>query len=75
MRLFAIDLLPEGEPESEAKVLFFTPSQPRKTWSWLAKSPFRSGYRYRPHHPTDIPVAKWSEVQSAFVSLKFQAQS
>src|SRR5262249_27871602 len=53
--LFAIDLLPEGHPETpdEISVLFFTPAQPKKVWEWLALSPFHAGYRYRVHANAD----------------------
>ncbi|MGV0025917.1 hypothetical protein [Phormidesmis priestleyi] len=73
VKLWAIDLLPDGAPQSEISVLFFTPSQPQKTWSWLAKSPFRSGYRYRPHPTLDAPLADWSALQPPFAPLKIQA--
>jgi hypothetical protein len=69
--LYAIDLLPEGVPESEASLLFFTPAQSRKTWRWLAKSPFQAGYRYRPHAEPSIP---WSTVQSPFTALKISSR-
>jgi hypothetical protein len=68
--LYAIDLLPEAAPVSAASVLFFTPAQPRKTWSWLATSPFQAGYRYRRHPAPEEPPAPWSETQSPFAALK-----
>jgi hypothetical protein len=73
VKLWAIDLLPDGAPESEMSVLFFTPSQPQKTWSWLAKSPFRSGYRYRPHLTLGALPSDWSTLQPTFTPLKIQA--
>ncbi|KAM3093740.1 hypothetical protein ACKFKG_18490 [Phormidesmis sp. 146-35] len=75
VKLWAIDLLPDGAPESEMTVLFFTPSQPQKTWSWLAKSPFRSGYRYRLHPTIGALPSDWSTLQSPFASLKIQTNS
>lgn len=74
VRIWAIDLLPEDAPETEMSVLFFTPVQPHKTWSWLAKSPFRAGYRYRCHRDLGASPAEWSAVQSPFVPLNIQAQ-
>lgn len=70
-RICAIDLLPEDAPEPS--VLFFTPAQPSKTWSWLAKSPFRAGYRYRFHRDPGATPAEWSAIQHPFVPLKIQA--
>jgi hypothetical protein len=75
VKLWAIDLLPDGAPESEMSVLFFTRSQPQKPWSWLAKSPFRSGYRYRLHPPSEASPSAWSTLQSPFVPLKIQTLS
>jgi hypothetical protein len=71
---YAIELLPEHSPETEVSLILLTPDHPRKTWSWLAKSPFYAGYRYRPHrsadHFPDRSVADWSDIQSPFTSLK-----
>lgn len=67
LKLYAIELIPEDAPE--ISVLFFTPSDPIKVWSWFAKSPFKSGYRYRPRRDS---AADWSEVQSPFVPLKIR---
>lgn len=72
-RICAIDLLPEDALETI--VLFFTPTQPHKTWNWLAKSPFRAGYRYRFHRDPGATPAEWSTIQSPFVPLKIQAQN
>lgn len=73
--LYAIDLLPEEQAETEASVLFFTPSESRKEWSWLAKSPFQAGYRYRPHHDSGATSSNWSPIQSPFASLKLRVNS
>lgn len=67
LKIYAIELLPEDS--SDVSVLFFTPTQPIKVWSWFAKSPFKAGYRYRPRRD---PAGEWSAVQSPFVSLKIQ---
>lgn len=67
LNVYAIELLPEES--SDISVLFFTPTQPVKIWSWFAKSPFKAGYRYRPRRD---PAAEWSAVQSPFVPLKIQ---
>ncbi len=69
--LYAIDLLPEGRPQTadEISVVAFTPTQPRKTWTYLVRSPFQSGYRYRVHTNPDEPPSTWSPVQSPFEPL------
>ncbi|MBD2056046.1 hypothetical protein H6F88_08455 [Oculatella sp. FACHB-28] len=73
--LFAIALLPEDRPETseEISVLSFTPQQPSKTWSYLARSPFQSGYRYRIYSPLSQTVSEWSTIQSPFEPLVIQA--
>jgi hypothetical protein len=71
---YAIELLPENSPETEASLVLLTPGNPRQTWSWLAKSPFYAGYCYRPHRSPDGPAAEWSAVQSAFAPLKLQTR-
>jgi hypothetical protein len=73
--LFAIALLPEGRPETsdEITILSFTPNQPSKTWSYLARSPFQSGFRYRIHSPLTETVSEWSAIQSPFEPLVIQA--
>lgn len=74
VNLFAIDLLPESAPEPQASVLHFTLSEPKKEWSWIADSPFHSGYRYREHRNPDQVQAAWSEIKSAFENLVIQAK-
>jgi hypothetical protein len=69
LKVYAIELLPEDS--ADISVLFFTPTQPVKTWSWFAKSPFKAGYRYRPRQD----AAEWSAVQSPFVPLKIRGNS
>jgi hypothetical protein len=75
--LVAIDLLPEGRPEApeEITALHFTPAQPRREWNWLAPSPFRAGYRYRPHLGPEEPPASWSAVRSPFEDLEISARA
>lgn len=75
VNLFAIDLLPEGAPEPQASVLHFTLSEPKRDWSWIADSPFHSGYRYREHRNPDQAPDTWSEIKSAFEDLVIQAKS
>jgi hypothetical protein len=47
--LMAIDLLPQGQPETpqHLSTLALTPEKPAAQWSYFANSPFRAGYRYR----------------------------
>lgn len=71
--LYAIDLLGEGQPETEVSVLSFTPNNPRKDWSWFAASPFHAGYRYRRHAPPGEEPSAWSNVQGAFEALRLDA--
>jgi hypothetical protein len=75
--LFAIDLLPEDRSEipEEISVLSFTPAQSTKVWRYLARSPFKSGYRYRFHPKDDHPLPDWSLLQSPFVPLKLQVRT
>ena len=70
-KLVAIDLLPEGLQETltEIKTLHFTPQNPKREWTWFARSPFYPGYRFRLHvREGDEPVA-WSEPRSPFERL------
>jgi len=71
INLYAIDLLPEGRPETpdEISVVAFTPAQPHKTWTYLVRSPFQAGYRYRVHPDFDHLPSSWSPVQSPFEPL------
>ncbi|MCC6456080.1 MAG: hypothetical protein IT328_14090 [Caldilineaceae bacterium] len=68
--LFAIDLLPEDQPETAETitVLSLTPAQPKRTWRWFASNPFRAGYRCRPH-AGDAALLPWSEVHSPAAPL------
>jgi hypothetical protein len=75
--LFAIDLLPEGRPETleEISVLSFTPAQPTFFWRYFARSPFQAGYRYRIHQVDDQSPSEWSSIQSHFAVLKLIVNS
>lgn len=70
VELYAIELLPEQEPNSAASLLLLTPSNSRQTWSWFAASPFQPGYRYRPRSEPGTMPLPWSPVQSSAVPLK-----
>jgi hypothetical protein len=74
--LFAIDLLPEGRPDTldEITTLAFTPAQPTREWSWLAQSPFWAGYQYRRHSGVGEIPEPWSEAQSPFDTLTVSAE-
>lgn len=73
----AIDLLPEDCPDSPTtrSLLFFTPDQPKKTWSWFAHSPFYPGYRYRFRRGANEPPAAWSKACSPFEALRISASA
>jgi hypothetical protein len=66
-----LDLLPEGRTDSPEHInqLFLTKDQPRRTWSYLAQSPFEAGYRYRLHPRGDDSPSSWSGVRSPFEAL------
>lgn len=70
---FAIALLPEGRPETsqEMTVLNFTPSKPKREWTWFASSPFQAGYRYREYRSSG-PTPEWSDMRSPFERLELQ---
>ncbi len=71
VKLVAIDLLPEGRSETPAEIttLHFTPAQNKRDWTWLARSPFYPGYKYRMHTGADGGLGAWSETQSPFERL------
>ncbi|RIE03502.1 hypothetical protein D3H35_12705 [Cohnella faecalis] len=73
--LVAIDLLPENREEmAEAvTVLALTRNQSKKSWSYLASSPFYPGFRYRKHAGADGSPEPWSEIQSPFERLVLDA--
>jgi hypothetical protein len=61
--VYAIDLVPAGGDENprDVTILAFTPDQPARRYAWFAQSPFRSGFRYRPHRDDGAPGG-WVEV-------------
>ena len=63
--IFAIDVLPVGLEETfeNMTILAFTPDQPRRRFGWFAYSPFRAGFRYRPHRDDDAR-SFWQEVST-----------
>lgn len=63
--IFAIDVLPVGLEETFANmtILAFTPDQPRRRFGWFAYSPFRPGFRYRPHGDNDAR-SFWQDVST-----------
>lgn len=63
--LVAIDLLPEGRPETpdHLSTLALTPEKPASHWSYFVSSPFRAGYRYR-KRGLDATTGAWSTVLS-----------
>ncbi|MBD2020599.1 hypothetical protein H6F43_10400 [Leptolyngbya sp. FACHB-36] len=71
---YAIELLPEQEPETAASLMLLTPGNPRQIWSWFAASPFQSGYRYRPRSEPGSAALPWSLVRSSALPLKLSAQ-
>jgi hypothetical protein len=61
--LLAIDLLPQGQPETpqHLSTLALTPEKPVAQWSYFANSPFRAGYRYR-QRALDGTTGAWSTI-------------
>jgi hypothetical protein len=61
--VFAIDVAPAGggENNGDVTILAFTPDQPTRRYAWFARSPFRGGFRYRPHRDDGAPGG-WVEV-------------
>jgi hypothetical protein len=62
--LIAIDLLPQGKPETaeHLSTLALTPEKPMAQWSYFASSPFRAGYCYR-QRGLDGTTGAWSTVR------------
>jgi hypothetical protein len=73
--LLAVDLVPEGREEEPHAIetLAVTTSAAVKEWRYIATSPFRSGYRYRRHADSGMPVEPWSEVRLPDVPLRLGA--
>ena len=74
-RLFVLQVLPQGLPEGEAKLLSFTPEAPKKEWSWFSDSPFHSGYRFREYRGSIASPGAWSEVIPASQSLRLKVDA
>lgn len=69
--LAAVELAAEDPAVgAETTVLHFTPSRPGRRFSYLARSPFRAGYRYRPFRGPGETAAEWSPVRSPFAGLR-----
>lgn len=73
--LAALELVPEDRRQEEATVLHFTPSHRRREWTYLARSPFRAGYLYRPFRGPEAEAAEWSPVQPPFAALRLVASA
>lgn len=73
--LFAIDLLAEGDFDTFANitVLAFTPTQLKRRYAWFASSPFRPGFRYRPHQDNGNP-GTWRSVSWPIERLTIQPE-
>lgn len=67
-----LEVLPDGEPESERQLVVFTSRDQTKPCSWFAKSPFHPGFRYRKRTTSSAPSAAWSEVRLPFEPLVFK---
>lgn len=74
-RRLGIDLLPEDRAETPENIVFqfFTPEEPRKQWTWVPRSLFRAGYRYRTHLGRDL--SPWSDVRFATEPLRLRARA
>lgn len=71
--VFAIEIVPEGRPDSDAEVLHFTPQQPLREWTYYATSLFRSGYRFRVRDGAGAEKGAWSVARSPFEVLSLFA--
>lgn len=58
--IYAIDLLAAGLSETPENIttLAFTPEEPKRRFSWFARSPFNPGFLYRPHRD-GAPTPWW----------------
>jgi len=72
--LVALDLLPERDAGdlTRATVLSFTPASRSRAWHYANPTPFRSGYRHRPHGGDDDA---WSDVVPAGAALHLKAST
>lgn len=53
-----------GDPSAVPAKYVFTPQQPGNRWGYVANSPFRSGYRFRPTTAGSEKPQSWSDVVS-----------
>jgi hypothetical protein len=62
-----VELVAEDRPDSAAETLAFYPGGGGQRWGWMARSPFRPGFRWRarPDTPGAEPGA-WATVQPPF---------
>jgi hypothetical protein len=73
-QLLAIELQAEDDPPGRVRgTLFLSPDAPRKPWSWLARSPFQPGFRYRPAVAPGEAPEPWSAVQPHDAPLSLEA--
>lgn len=68
--VYAIEVLPAGVADSfeNSTILAFTPAQTKRSYRWFARSPFRSGFFYRPHQ-TNGSQGVWRHVSSPIEHL------
>ncbi len=67
--ILTLELLPESAMEDAVpELVFFTPGNNCKEWSYFADSPFNCNYRYR-FRKEDGSSGNWSALQSPFVPL------
>lgn len=73
--LLAVELRRAADPpETAGMLLALTPGSPHKSWTYLAESPFQSGYHYRLAPAAGQPApAEWSPERSPFEALVLQA--
>ena len=56
----AVELVPDDAfSPSGSDVLLLTAAEPRRTWSYVATDPFRSGFRYRRLQPGAVEQDAW----------------
>jgi hypothetical protein len=75
--LLAVDVVAEGNEGSPDAVqtFAFTPSAPKKEWTYLAANPFRPGYCYRIHTAPGNATPPWSEARPPELPLQLEAGS
>lgn len=60
---YAIELVPESQPNAQPALAHFSPETPSRPWTYIAVTPFQPGFRYREYRNPGEPPAPWSEVQ------------